>query len=759
MIILEKSFLSFLNDHIYTAASCAKKMEELFYTDVGAAIGRARIFIEEIINSVWEIEKIEGLTNLSLYEKINYLYHNGFINREIYQSLDVIRRAGNDASHNAVFNNMQTAYSVHKEMYKIGVWYFEVYTVGTEPIPPYEPPSLPKNNQNNLSDLVKEQVEAILSGIFQKNSSVISTSQLENESKEKSTEIELELLNGSYLEREISRLRISSAEAVESTLSFSNFKRYLHVRRPIQKKIEQVLETRISNNSSSNLILLCGSVGDGKSHMLSYLKHEKPTLVSQYKIFNDATESFSPSKTAMETLEETLMNFSDQKIDLVEDKVIIAINLGVLHNFIYREHSNYTFNKLKQFVEESKIFSPMIVTDYEQGPFNIISFADYQMYDLTPDGVESEYFSELIKKVCAINEENPFYVAYKKDKEENRLTILHENYEFLCNEFVQAQLVELVIEAIIKFKVSVSSRHFLNFIADLLIPNKSDTSLVYNPYEKLKHTLPTLLFNSNGRSELLDYIRKLSPMNFRSLIVDELLVTLNTLSDWEKLIEKYVKDDISKKWLQPFATDKDNNLIKDSFDQFIESFVAILYLTDKGFANQIQNNTYKKYIEYLYSFNKFQQQKIKEFYRNFRNSIFSWKGSPLSDYIFLEQLDQDLAIAQRLMLIPRTDHLEGLPETKLQSFKPFITVKYEKDRKEEVLDIDYPLFELLEKVSNGYRPNKKDEEDAAAFIEFLDRIMSFGDQKDEIVMNFIAENKKYKLKLDEFNSFVFEKVE
>ena len=63
------------------------------------------------------------------------------------------------------------------------------------------------------------------------------------------------------------------------------------------------------------MILLCGSVGDGKSHLLAYLKEKKGNLIDHYKIFNDATESFSPDKNAMETLEDVLKGFSDEHIE------------------------------------------------------------------------------------------------------------------------------------------------------------------------------------------------------------------------------------------------------------------------------------------------------------------------------------------------------------------------------------------------------------------------------------------------------------
>ncbi len=45
----------------------------------------------------------------------------------------------------------------------------------------------------------------------------------------------------------------------------------MHVERKIQTDLERILVKNKELNSSS-LILLCGSVGDGKSHLLAYLK-------------------------------------------------------------------------------------------------------------------------------------------------------------------------------------------------------------------------------------------------------------------------------------------------------------------------------------------------------------------------------------------------------------------------------------------------------------------------------------------------------
>ncbi|OCS87291.1 DNA phosphorothioation-dependent restriction protein DptF [Caryophanon latum] len=748
---MEKLFLSFLGNSLPHAALCAKQMEELFFIDASGALAKSRLFIEEVIKGVLTIEEIELSMTANLYEKLNYLHDQEYMPKTIYQAFDVIRRAGNKAVHDAGFSDMSQVYSAHKKMYEIAVWYYEVYTSEEIKLPVYE---VPKPIVQS-SGLTEEDVERKIAEMFQQTTQI---SSVIKEVDVKENPYELSTLKGSYLEREIMRLRISAAEAVENAQSFSEFKKYLHIKRPIQEQVERTLISR-NEEKRSNLILLCGSVGDGKSHLLAYLNETQPDLIKDYKIYNDATESFSPNKTALQTLEELFKNFSDQHFEEQEEKVIIAINLGVLHNFINHNHEHYTYEKLKAFITESQIFEQKVLTNYSNDVFDLISFADYQVFELVPGGTESSYLTTLIKKICVQTEDNPFYLAYSKDIEEGRTSILHENYMFLSNVFVQKQIVNLVIQAILQFKISVSSRHFLNFIADLLIPNDFNHEGQLNEYDRLKYSLPNILFNSQGRSQLLDVIARLNPIHSRNETIDTLLVSLNTLSDWRNLIEERIHEEHAKRWLLPFSNGSET--IKESFELFVENLVAILYLTDSHFAENLKNPVYQKYVEYVYAFNKCEMSLIKEFYRNLKQAIFNWKGTPLTDYIYLNRLDNELATAQKLKLNAKTNHLESSKLMNLHSFKPFITVKYADDAnvRAEFLEVDYSLYELLTKVVNGYRPNKKDAEDATTFVEFLEKIMLFGEKSKELIFDFIEENVKYSLKIDEFDSYVFEKVD
>jgi len=763
----EVFFLSFLEDINSTAAQSAKKMQELIYEDPSSSVMKARLFAEAILSDVFKLEEIQEPYINSLYEKISYLTRNGYIKREIQKSFDTIRLSGNKAAHDGQFNDITEAFKLHKEMYKIAVWFYEVYTSEQQKLPVYELPR--PRQQENIEDIVKKQLLDLLGPgglkisqkdpISEKEESKFVEKETSPEQKDNSQSFLLnrDLEKGkSYLIRELNRLKDSSKEAIENANNFSAFKDYMHVDRNIQIDLENILEHN-KGKEKGNLILLCGSVGDGKSHLLAYLKEKKPELLKGYKIFNDATESFSPEKDAMETLEEILNSFSDEKIEQSTQKVILAINMGVLHNFINVEHKEYSYETLKLFIEQSELFSQNITTYFSNENFDLLSFGDYQSYKLTEKGPKSPFYSSLLEKVCNPSEENPFYLALKEDKQNEVNSIVHENYKLLQNKFVQEQIVQLIIEVIIRKKLVISARAFLNFIADILIPDDTQNIKLMSEFDILEFSLPNLLFNRKERSILLHALSELDPIHRRSVFIDQLIVQLNTLNDWNTIIENYIHDETSRSWFKPFISKE--NLTDHSFNLFFETFIRITFLTNGKFASNISYQSYSEFLKNLYYFNVGDNKNIKRFYNEIKTAIFKWKGSPKKDHIYLDKPSEKYRLAQKLKLNPSADHLKTSKKEIIESFKPFITLAYNDEAKENTifLDIDFPLYQLLMKVQEGYCPNKKNEEDAIKFVEFIEKLMAFGDKKKEMLVHFPKDNRFYTVKRDTLGSFVFER--
>ena len=121
---------------------------------------------------------------------------------------------------------------------------------------------------------------------------------------------------------ELSKLRKKSIESVGNVTSFDEFKKYLHVLRPIETELRNLLK-KITESNQKTLVLLCGSAGDGKSHLMSYLRHaDSEHLLDSFELYNDATESSAPELTFDETLAERLAPFNDENYQINDHDVM-----------------------------------------------------------------------------------------------------------------------------------------------------------------------------------------------------------------------------------------------------------------------------------------------------------------------------------------------------------------------------------------------------------------------------------------------------
>lgn len=138
---------------------------------------------------------------------------------------------------------------------------------------------------------------------------------------------------------QLSKLRKLSAESVENTKKFDPFKEYLHVERQVEKELRELLRD-INDRQGKCLVLLCGSAGDGKSHLISFLKNsDSEQLLADYEPYNDATESAEPTMTSIETLAEKLLPFNDENYckddGMLQYRIDAMLGLGVLFQNLF----------------------------------------------------------------------------------------------------------------------------------------------------------------------------------------------------------------------------------------------------------------------------------------------------------------------------------------------------------------------------------------------------------------------------------------
>ena len=333
----------------------------------------------------------------------------------------------------------------------------------------------------------------------------------------------------------ISTLNQCSVESVQSGNGFTDIDRYLHTERPVT---DELLEKMIQiDNAGGGIILLVGSAGDGKSHLLSKVKEIDPERWPLDSFYNDATASCSPNKTAIETLKEALADFSDINIGSTAKRKILAINLGKLNAFIDDPEIQHKYAKIASAVRP--LFEGTVNDPVETDRIKVIEFSNKQIYEFYPtlsgyDALESNFMNQILEKIVSDQAQNPFFQAFTKDREsgedihKNPIMI---NFQLLMLPEVRKSIILYVIEAIIRFNLSITPREFLDFIHSIIIPTnyagyKEDKSF----YESL---LPSLLFRG-GDNAILKALSKLDPLKHSSTIHDStlsLLFTSNSIPD------------------------------------------------------------------------------------------------------------------------------------------------------------------------------------------------------------------------------------
>lgn len=572
-----------------------------------------------------------------------------------------------------------------------------------------------------------------------------------------------------------SRLRESSKDAVVSADFSDEYTMYMHVDRPVQEAFVAELE-KAAKSDGASLILLCGSVGDGKSHMLSYCREKYPEMMGKFYVHNDSTASLYVDKPASYTLKEVLGDFSDARIEQSDKKVILAINLGTLNNFLEEDREN-RFSELKKYVEQSGILEEEVSGAREYAHFYSVNFADYHLYELTADGPKSSYISGLLNKITQKDRENIFYRSYCeccKTCDTFEKCPVRINYDLLSDPAVQAGVIDALIESIVKNKLLVSTRALLNFIYDIVVDERVFKRGSLEPRkEALKITgvaycralLPNMLFGRRESSEILNSMKMIDPLRIRNEKIDNFFVFYENMDDVLSVFREY---------LEPYAecVGKFKGIKFSEFstrslrEELLHLFIRLCRLTGRRKDLLQEDEDYTEYMKALYCWNTGDAKGLKQVYGMTERALLLWNGTagkgemqlPIGNTKSLCRLLQKIEIRQIIDNLPQ--HAPGI----LYSFRDELRLKY-KDKNMKryggVLDLDFALYTLLKNVLNGYVPSVNDKRVNVKCTEFVKNIARGGSGAEEVMIMDLSggEVKEYQLKYDEdYGNYSFEEL-
>ncbi|MGL5550246.1 MAG: DNA phosphorothioation-dependent restriction protein DptF, partial [Culicoidibacterales bacterium] len=500
---------------------------------------------------------------------------------------------------------------------------------------------------------------------------------------------------------------------------------------------------------------------------------------------NDATESFDPEKDAIDTLNDELNEFSDENIDTTTKKMVIAINLGVLSNFLDSKYkSRYT--KLAEFVKQHKILDMEIkyYTFDHTSPFQFVNFSDYHLYYLTENGAKSSYISELVKKITNQVPENPFNQAYQTKCRKcpvGKACPIKLNYELLSNDTVVERMTQKIIEVIVKDKLIISTRALLNFIYDVLVHHEL---AYYSEYELKKfandvnikqlieYLLPTNLFAAKENSAILHSIALVDPLTEITEQLDELMVKINITDNLTKLIDEYIDVQaypMFKEIMLAFDEEKKNEEI---LLKLITTFMRLNFLLPAASAPEIVSQ-HHEFLRNLYLFNNPKPQTVfqqTELIKAVRQAIYDWNGKVRHGKmnILVGENQEQYICSQDIEITVELTTAQEIPEgsNELHKFLPNIVLNYGvtgMNNETMPLEIDYNLYRLLIQVLDGYRPNLTDKYNHIRFVDYVEQMSKRGNQSSEIYITDknVEQQSAYNLKVERFgmqNVFTFKKI-
>lgn len=570
---------------------------------------------------------------------------------------------------------------------------------------------------------------------------------------------------------ELKKLRESSKYAVaQGTYSNLNqFKKYLHIEREVEKKLKSII-TNASENSISQLILVCGNVGDGKSHILSHLHDELKQIISEFIIHNDATESHNPNESSNETLYKLLQGFKDDNLKESKDKIILAINLGTLSKFI--EEYAEEFKVLREYIVSNKILDTDLVHNDEfdtTSNFHHVNFTDYHLYSLTSEGAVSELITTLFERIVADNDSNSLYRAYVSCKEiladEISCPILY-NYEFLFSENNRQIIAQLIIKAIVKSKEIVSLRTLLNFIYDIIVPvdladlNATDYAQRisnFNSTEFLANLLPNYIFEHPELSSLFEKIERLDPCLTRDAATDEVLLSLINASNPVPLFKEYIDSAYINTIQSRLAS---TPIVKNTLARF---YIRLNYFSNYYKSNNLKEVDYEEYLVWLYHYNINNPIFIEKIYGLVEVAARNWNGDAKTNgkvIINVGKKQTKYRVFKDFDPIPDINLKPKSSAAILHKFTQEFCLTYKINEAKESLKIhvDYSLFKTLKMVSKGYRPNKKDNNNFVYFVNTITTLTNQNNQKASLYIDEINIGKAvdYQFSKNPFGGYTFQ---
>ncbi len=473
----------------------------------------------------------------------------------------------------------------------------------------------------------------------------------------------------------------------------------------VKQEIELDLQRYLDVAQPGEIIFLCGSSGDGKSEILTRFKSD-PRYQHRFTFHLDATHSFAPRQSAIDALNDVFANHHHSSPPL-----LIGINTGMLANFAREGAACHQMirSAIDSFLSAQQDAS----RPYRDKNCCFFDFEHYPKFHFTEDKKYSPFIKSLLDNLTRDDDRNLFQFIFRHDETVSPDLKEVANFKLLCMPGVQNVLITQLFKARLIKDQFVTTRTLLDFLHHLLMGpgylfDNLFTGAENDLIKKVSDFDPVRLHTYELDQFILRY-----ELGLVDADLDEFLVALELLHI--KFDREYVKPGDAISLIRLFWLLQHESLGNDYHRKFSAFFNESLFEHYSEIWHLHRNYTAEPEQKRL--LNRFYASELIAGIQRYANR----KAPELSlqkEEFFLGEFG-GIKLTAPVEIKPDWDAIRNKHTAHPTGFDVYLKVG---QNSLPHIHIGLNLFELLDKLNNGYRPNKYDKNAIVLLDEIVELI-------------------------------------
>ena len=508
---------------------------------------------------------------------------------------------------------------------------------------------------------------------------------------------------------------------------FDQLKEQLFVKQEIETELQRYLDVA----KPGEIIFLCGSSGDGKSEILTRCK-SNPRYQQRFSFHLDATHSFAPRQSAIDALNDLFSNHHQHSYPL-----LIGINTGMLANFA-REGAECHL-AIRTAIDSFLSADQEESRPYRSGHCSFFDFEHYPKFQFNEKKQYSSFIKALLDNLTRDDDSNLFQFIFRHDETVNPELKEVANYKLLCLPGVQDVLITQLFKARLIKDQFVTTRTLLDFLHHLLMGpgylfdnlfTGAENDLIkkvsdFDPARLHTYEIDQFILRYElglVDPELDDFLAALAPLHIR---FDRQCVNPGDAASLIRLFWLLQDESLGNNYHQKFSVFFNESLF--------EHYSEIWHLHKNYTADSEQKKALNRFYtsELIAGIQRYANRKAPEL-------------SMQKEEFFLGEYG-GVKITAPVELKPDWEAIRNKNTAHPTGFDVHLKVG---QNSLLPVRIGLNLFELLNKLNNGYRPNKYDKNAIVLLDEIVELITEQAKSSSEIKF-YAGGQRVYRAKADD----------